>query len=72
MTDEEIREYATVAHVPQSDAKNLACLVIQIKEELSDALEALSGLCRPTGDETHEEGEAIWTRADQVLAWHDD
>ncbi len=44
----------------------------QREEELADALEALRGLCRATGEESYEEGLAIWMRADEVLALHDE
>ena len=44
----------------------------QLKQELAEAVAALRGLCRATGDESEEEGLAIWMRADEVVALHDE
>ena len=44
----------------------------QLRQELAEAVAALRGLCRATGDESEEEGLAIWMRADEVVALHDE
>jgi len=44
----------------------------QLRQELSEAVAALRALCRATGDESEDEGLAIWMRADEICALHDE
>jgi len=73
LADDEIKEYASgVALIPQVDAVDLASLAQILRQELAEAVAALRALCRATGDESEEEGLAIWLRADEIVALHDD
>lgn len=44
----------------------------QLKTELAEAVAALRALCKATGDESEEEGLAMWMRADEIVALHDE
>jgi uncharacterized protein YgfB (UPF0149 family) len=80
ITDCEIKEYASgIALVPQADAVELAARHLaaaaanrQLEQELGEAVAALRALCRATGDESEDEGLAIWLRADEICALHDE
>ena len=44
----------------------------QLKTELAEAVAALRALCKATGDKSEEEGLAMWMRADEICALHDE
>ena len=80
ITDCEIKEYASgIALIPQAEAVELANVAQSrgmenraLRQELAEAVAALRGICCATGDETEDEGLAIWMRADEIVALHDE
>ena len=58
--------------IAEDDLQIAAAANRQLEQELAEAVAALRALCRATGDESEEEGLAIWMRADEIVALHDE
>jgi hypothetical protein len=58
--------------IAEDDLQIAAAANRQLEQELGEAVAALRALCRATGDESEDEGLAIWLRADEICALHDE